>query len=139
MPLMRYRVGDQAIASTSPSCSCGRRLALMDGIQGRDSDVIITPSGNRLIVHFFTGILEYFGDIDSFQVVQKEKDSMLVRVTIRKGSEFTRELETSIVRALQEKGANGMKISIEPVLEIPATKAGKRRFVISELPRVEIT
>ncbi len=42
----------------------------MQSIQGRSADIVTTPSGNRLIVHFFTGVLEHFSEVDSFQVVQ---------------------------------------------------------------------
>jgi len=133
MPLIRYRVGDSAVPSKTTRCACGRHWSLMDSIQGRDTDVIVTPEGNRLIVHFFTGILEFFDEIDAFQVVQKELESMHVRIVLKPGEVFTRELEQRIIARLQERGAMGIKIYIEPVDEIPLSKAGKRRFVMSEV------
>jgi phenylacetate-CoA ligase len=69
MPLIRYAVGDLGIPSDVKKCPCGRGFPLMESIRGRDADVIITPAGNRLIVHFFTGVLEHFQEIDSFQVI----------------------------------------------------------------------
>ncbi|MFN7924010.1 MAG: hypothetical protein U0Q16_28165 [Bryobacteraceae bacterium] len=133
MPLIRYSVGDNGSRSTLPKCPCGRHWELLESIQGRDTDVVMTPDGNRLIVHFFTGILEYFDEIDSFQVVQKQLDSMHVRIVMARGHEFTQDLEKRIVRALVDKGARGMRIHIEPVADIPLTAAGKRRFVMSEV------
>jgi len=135
MPLVRYRVGDRAIPSASAGCPCGRNFALLEGVQGRDTDVIVTPDGNRLIVHFFTGILEYFGEIDSFQVVQTDPDRMIVRIVPAPDHPYTPELGKRIVSRLVEHGATGIRIEVEPVAEIPVPKSGKRRFVISEVAR----
>jgi phenylacetate-CoA ligase len=129
MPLIRYRVGDVAVAGNGRRCSCGRGYDLMRSIQGRDTDVVITPSGNRLIVHFFTGILEHFREIESFQVVQESTESMVVRIVPSK--QFSKESPAGIISALQEKGATGIRIQIELVNQIPLTPGGKRRFVIS--------
>ena len=71
MPFIRYKVGDIAEYKMG-KCSCGRNFSLLKSIQGRNTDVVLTPGGNRLIVHFFTGILEHFPEIDSFQVVQDD-------------------------------------------------------------------
>ncbi len=132
MPLIRYQVGDRAIPSTLESCPCGRHWELMDGIQGRDTDVVLTPAGNRLIVHFFTGILEHFREIDSFQVIQEELASMRVRVTVNPPYEFTKSLEMAIQQRLRDHGAD-LEIIIELVDTIPVTANGKRRFVMSRV------
>jgi phenylacetate-CoA ligase len=131
MPLIRYRVGDVGIAGNGRQCPCGRGYDVMESIQGRDSDVVITPTGNRLIVHFFTGILEHFPEIDSFQVVQETIKAMVVRIVPTK--QFSLESCERIVSALQENGATGIDIEIELVEEIPLMTGGKRRFVISKV------
>src|SRR5262249_9001744 len=48
MPLIRYRIGDVGFAADSRRCTCGRGFDKIESIQGRDTDVVITPSGNRL-------------------------------------------------------------------------------------------
>ena len=131
MPLVRYRVGDVGIAGNGRRCPCGRGYDVMESIQGRDSDVVITPSANRLIVHFFTGVLEHFSEIDSFQVIQESIETMLIRIIPTK--QFSQESSKKIVSALQEKGATGIRIEIELVNQIPSTPGGKRRFVISKV------
>ena len=102
----------------------------MDSIQGRDADVITTPSGNRLIVHFFTGILEHFSAIDSFQVVQTTPDSILVRIQPK--GEINNDMLTKIRSALSEKGADDLLISFEIIEKIPLPPTGKHRFVINQ-------
>ncbi len=130
MPLIRYRIGDVGIRGNQDKCPCGRGLEQMQSIQGREMDIIITPSGNRLIVHFFTGILEHFNQIDSFQIIQENIDSICINIVPREN--FTKEVAVKVARTLQQKGAD-IRIDINLVKEIPPTPAGKRKFVISKL------
>jgi phenylacetate-CoA ligase len=92
--------------------------------------VVVTPSGNRLIVHFFTGILNHFPEVESFQVVQESPEAILVRVVPSDG--FSKETASRIVSGLREKGAD-LEIKVEAVKEIPAAVSGKRRFVINRI------
>ncbi len=135
MPLIRYAVGDIAIRGASASCPCGRHLELLDCIEGRDTDVVFTPSGNRLIVHFFTGILEHFSEVREFQVVQPDHDSIVVRVVVTDPAASHRELPERISAAFRAKGLTDLSVAVHRVAEIPPAASGKRRFVISHLPR----
>ena len=131
MPLIRYRIGDLGVAGDYQICECGRGFSLMELIQGRDTDVIITPGGNRLIVHFFTGVLEYFPEIDTFQVVQERLDSLTLRIVPANG--FSQITAERVIARLKEKGADDLEIKIEKVAEIPLSAGGKRRIVISNI------
>ena len=130
MPLIRYRMGDAAVGGSPDICSCGRSLGRLTAIRGRESDIIVTPDGNRLIVHFFTGILEHFKEVDSFQVVQHELDAMTVNVVPSQPG-WQASVGDRIRQSLLSKGANGMRITVQPVAAIPLTNAGKRRFVVA--------
>lgn len=130
MPLIRYRVGDVASGSFE-RCPCGRGFNLMGDIQGRDTDIITTPSGNRLLVHFFTGTLEFFPEIDSFQIVQNETGSIELYVVT--SGVISTDTQQRIISALHSRGADDLKIQIELVNNIPLSKSGKRRFVINNL------
>ena len=105
----------------------------MRSIQGRDTDIILTPTGNRLIVHFFTGIMEHFKEIETFQVVQPTEDTLVIRVVPAQG--YSDPIAERVRRTLQENGADDLAISVETVEEIPLTSGGKRRFVISRVSR----
>jgi phenylacetate-CoA ligase len=131
MPFIRYHVGDVAVRGHDATCACGRSLAILDDIQGRSTDFVITPDGNRLIVHFFTGILEHFTEIDTFQVIQDSRERVLLRIVPSRS--FGAESADQMRAALQKKGLLGMKIDVEKVEEIPLTAGGKRRFVINQL------
>lgn len=130
MPLIRYAIGDLGVPSTEKNCPCGRGLPLMHAIKGRNADVVTTPSGNRLIVHFFTGVMEHFTEIDSFQVVQSSPASILVRIV--PDGEKSPGLETRVINALKQKGADDLNIQVVYVDQIPLPPTGKHRFVINE-------
>jgi phenylacetate-CoA ligase len=131
MPLIRYRVGDMGIKGLLKTCSCGRGFETMQSVTGRESDIVYTTTGNRLYVHFFTGILEHFDEIESFQVHQRSREGFVVSIVPT--DRYTPEADERIRRRLWERGAQGMRIQIEIVDTIPLTSAGKRKFIISDV------
>src|SRR5690606_25574861 len=86
MPLIRYDTGDVA-HFVGGSCACGRALRRISRIQGRSTDIVTTPAGDRLIVHFFTQIFEMIPEIAQFQVRQERPDSITVRYVKGQGFE----------------------------------------------------
>ena len=131
MPFIRYKTGDVGIRGAHGPCACGRGFELMRRIEGRETDIVLTPGGNRLIVHFFTGILEKFGQIQSFQVVQEEIESITLRVV--PGVGYSPEISRQVVEDLRSHGAGELRIHVEEVRDIPLAPSQKRRFVVSRL------
>jgi phenylacetate-CoA ligase len=131
MPLIRYKIGDIGRKSSDDSCSCGRGLEMLTKIEGRDTDIIVTPNGNRLIVHFFTGIFEYYQTIDTFKVIQEKPDAIIVEIVPKQ--DFRKEDWESLKREILEKGDPDLEIDLRIVEEIPPEKSNKRRFVVSKL------
>ena len=135
MPLIRYQVGDVGIAGDQSPCACGRGLDRMKQILGRDSDVVLTPSGNRLIVEFFNGIFDDFPEVNEFQVVQDSIDA--VHVALVPNRDFSEKTSRALIAAMQNNGAADLTFHINCVNEIPLTPGGKRRFVINKMPKRE--
>lgn len=131
MPLIRYRVGDVGIRGDQSPCPCGRTFERMQAIQGRDTDVVVTPSGNRLIVEFFNGIVDDFPEIDSFQVVQHRPDT--IRLTLAPRPGYSEQTASHLVEVMRANGAGDLAIEVETVSEIPLTPGGKRRYVINHV------
>ena len=128
---IRYRVGDVGIDGDGRLCPCGRGYSTMNSIQGRDTDVVVTPSGKRLIVHFFTGVLEHFKEIDSFQVVQEAPDAITLRIV--PANHANPDVADRIVEKLKQTGASDLNIEVVFVNQIPLTPGGKRRFITSKV------
>ena len=131
MPLIRYRVGDMGRMGQKIACSCQRGLETMAAIDGRDTDVVITPRGNRLIVHFFTGIFEYFPSIDTFRITQDHPDAIRVEIVPRPN--FQAEHWDQIKKEILDKGDPDLKIEMALVPDIKPESSNKRRFVVSRL------
>ena len=130
MPLIRYELGDLAILSKNEKCKCGKEFRLVDSIQGRDTDIITTPHRYKLIVHFFTGIFEHEQAIRQFQVLQEKKDEILIKIIPTEN--FNKKVLTKIERRILKECNNDLKVKFKIVDNIPLTKSGKRRFVISK-------
>ena len=130
MPFIRYKIGDVGIPS-SDLCSCGRGLPLMDKIEGRDTDIISTPTGKYLIVHFFTALFEYIEGVDQFQIIQNKIDNITIKIV--KNRAFTQDDLVHIVNTVQTNAGEDVSIDVEFVKSIPLSRSGKRRFVISNV------
>lgn len=95
--------------------------------------MVVTPRGNRLIVHFFTGIFEYYKSIDTFKVIQEERARITVLIVPR--PDFKPEHWTSLKSEILEKGDPELVIDMKLVDEIPLERSNKRRFVVSKVGR----
>jgi len=132
MPVIRYDIKDLGSYSDE-SCSCGRGLSLMKSIEGRDSDIIVTPSGNFIVVHFFGILFGHIQGVDQFQVIQERMDHLIVKIV--KNQHFTDKDLDRIKNEIQKRIGIDVTIKIEFVEEIPLSgSSGKRRYVISHIP-----
>jgi phenylacetate-CoA ligase len=133
MPFIRYDIGDVGTYTDEP-CSCGRGLSILKSIEGRDSDLIITPGGDIIIVHFFTWLFEFIEGVDQFQVIQDRIDHLTVKIV--KNLQFTNNDLIHIKKEIQKKVGLDVTIEINFENEIPLSgRSGKRRFVISKVSR----
>ncbi len=128
MPLIRYKLNDLVTPSTEV-CECGRNLPMLKSVEGRDSDIVITPNGSFLVVHFFTILFEYLEGVEAFQVIQEELDRL--RIKIVKNDRFEKKDEEYIINKIREH-AGEVDVEFEFVDRI--SSKNKRRFVISKVP-----
>jgi len=132
MPLIRYKVNDIAVPSKA-TCSCGRGMPLIKSIEGRDTDIVVTPERKFLVVEYFAAMLRYVEGIEQFQVVQDDVNHLNIKIV---GNERFDEKEGSkrIIDEIQKEAGKDVKIAVELVDSIPPSRSGKRRFVISKVP-----
>ncbi|MBA7472575.1 Phenylacetate-coenzyme A ligase [subsurface metagenome] len=130
MPFIRYQIGDVGKPSYS-ACICGRGLPLMQSIEGRVPDMIITPGGKILVVHFFTGLFEHIHSVEQFQIIQEIPNELIVKLV--KNNQFKLTDETHIIGKIQNYAGEEMKVMLDYVDEIPRSQSGKRRFIISKI------
>lgn len=133
MPLIRYANGDLAVKLPRNRYPSKRDLAfpLLEMIVGRDTDIVLTPSGKYLIVHFFTGIFEFFPEIRQFKVIQKE----IKRVEIEyiPGRNFVPEVLNRIEQQIARRLGEVLPVRWKEVQRISPTASGKPQIIESHI------
>jgi len=128
MPLIRYDTGDLVIP-TNEKCNCGRKSIVVERIVGREEDYILTPEGNK--IQGLNQVFEYANNIDMIQVYQENIDSIEVRYV--KGLKFENQVLDRLKYELNKRIQNSMKINFIDVQNIPLTKSGKYKAVVSKI------
>jgi phenylacetate-CoA ligase len=131
MPILRYEVGDMAVVSDR-RCLCGRGLPLLERIEGRVADYVVTPSGElvsgiSLTDHFGTVV----PGIAQLQIVQETIDRLLFRI-VRDPCFGPASLE-QLQALVYERFGPGVGYDCEYVERIPQEPSGKYRFCISKV------
>jgi phenylacetate-CoA ligase len=133
MPLIRYRIGDMAIAVEQDDCSCGRPHSLIGAISGRTQALILCSNGVWLPGTFFA---HFFKDFDfavkHYQIVQEVYDSFTLKVVPT--SQFSDQVGDKLLAQLRKYTGIEQIIELELVTEIPLLKTGKRTPVVSRIP-----
>jgi len=128
MPFIRYKIGDVGRFSNEV-CPCGRGLPLMRSIEGRIQDIVFTPSGK--FIGLGVGFIFQDLSIEQFQLVQKTKGELVVRIV--KDQRYP-EVDTQfILDQLRKYLGADMKLEVEFVDKIPATRSGKRLVAVSKV------
>ncbi|NUO62032.1 MAG: phenylacetate--CoA ligase family protein [Gemmatimonadaceae bacterium] len=129
MPLIRYRVGDRgARAASNVSCTCGRTLPILAGVEGRSDDVLFTRDGR--IVGRLDPVFKSRIPIREAQIVQETLDRVRVRYVPDSG--FTSAHGDSVAARIRER-MGAIAVVLEPVDMIPRTANGKFRAVVCNL------
>jgi len=132
-PLIRFYLGDLAIKEPPGTvCSCGRSFPLLKKIIGRDTDIIHTPSGKALIVHFFTGIFEHTTQIQQFKIIQRTKEA--IEIEYIPAVTFTAETCHTIQERIYQKANETFPIYWKKVAVIAPTPSGKPQIIQNFIP-----
>lgn len=131
MPLIRYKLGDLGIILPKNAYPKSRKFnyPLLKEVTGRETDVIKAPNGNVLIVHTFTGIIEYYDDIKQFKVIQTSKDSLKIEYLTDDNLEISQPTQDEILQKLLSLVENSMTITFELVESIAASPSGKPEII----------
>jgi phenylacetate-CoA ligase len=130
MPFLRYRTGDLAVP-TLRECPCGRGLPLLDRIEGRTFDVVVTPDGRSTGGFFWTYLSRVVPGIKQFQIEQRDRSGIIFRMV--PGPEWNDEYKKELERKIKENMGPSFGVSFDVVNDIPLTPAGKFRFISSKL------
>jgi len=129
MPLIRYALGDRGeIAPPGRTCSCGRTLPVLQKLDGRHDDVILTRDGRR--VGCVDTVFKENLPIREARIIQESLDRICVRYI--PASNFSKEDEESIVNGMHER-LGDVEVILDPVDFMPRHANGKAKVIESYL------
>jgi phenylacetate-CoA ligase len=136
MPFIRYRLDDVCV-SNEELCPCGLKLPLIETLEGRTDDFLVTLDG-RLIspMAFFPYPFEENGieGIDQFRVVQEKKDKLTFQlVPNERFSSNPRYLENA-KEEIRRLFGEDMQVEFQLLKELGKGSGGKLRKIVRLFP-----
>jgi phenylacetate-CoA ligase len=129
-PFIRYDTQDYIIEEKDNTLSCGLSYRKIKGIVGRDSDIIITPSGQILLAENFAAYFEYILEIEAYQVIQSRLNK--IDINIIKSAGFSNQVYERTYAYWRDYIDKEVEVSLNVVNNIELTPTGKRRTVIRD-------
>jgi phenylacetate-CoA ligase len=127
MPLIRYEIGDYAVAGET--CSCGRNLLVLREVLGRTRNMLRLPNGEQhwplcdlIKMPEAPGILQY-------QYIQKTQHDIEVRLVV--GEAWSRELEEPLTAVIHRRLGYPFHLEFTYHAAIGRSAAGKFEDFVS--------
>jgi phenylacetate-CoA ligase len=129
-PMIRYEIGDRAVARDNRRCGCGDPLPMIDRLIGRDRDILVDGDGNPKPGYLFVDAISKLNLVDAqFQVVQLENSDLLIKVVNVDPMAVDTEL---LMEKFREIVGPKLNITLQHVDSIPRDPSGKYRYVVSQ-------
>ena len=127
-PLIRYEIGDYA--EVGKPCPCGRGLAVLNRIVGRERDLIVLPDGDRFFPELQRGLPDVAA-VRQYQLVQKDLDTMQFKFVVDRSLNAAD--RTALTAYLRHCLRYPFRIEITEVDHIPRSANGKFEVFKSEV------
>jgi phenylacetate-CoA ligase len=133
MPLIRYQIGD-VVTGSGRACPCGRGLPVLEKVEGREADYVVTPSGGLISGISLTENFALL--IDGAAQVQLVQESIsLLRIRLVVDDRFGDNSRRQIAKLVRDTFGPTVRFEVELVDSIPQEPSGKYRFCISKVAR----
>ena len=127
MPLIRYDMGDIAVKSDE-KCQCGRVFPVIKSIEGRQADMIKTPSGRKLGAALLTHLLYGTDHILESQIIQDALNHITIEYV--PSEKFSQSDLNAFRKLLSQQLPTELNVDLKEVLSVQKTSSGKIRPVI---------
>jgi phenylacetate-CoA ligase len=132
MPIIRYQVGDLAVASDR-ICPCGRGSPLLEKVEGREADYVVTTGGELISgISLTENFALQVPGVIQFQIIQETIDRFRFRIV--RGREFGPGSLERLDALVTRHFGSEVEYRCEYLDHIPAEASGKFRFCISRVP-----
>jgi phenylacetate-CoA ligase len=131
MPLLRYQVGDVAVWSER-TCPCGRGLPLLERVEGREADYVVTADGGLVSgVSLSDNFTMHVPGVAQLQIIQESVGRFRFRIV--RDAEFGPASLRRMADLVAEYFGPAARFECEYVAAIPREPSGKFRFCISRV------
>lgn len=129
-PFVRFATGDIGVLSDR-QCSCGRSLPLLDRLEGRSNDSVVTPDGRIMHGQSLVALVMEIEGIDQFRVRQLTPERFHLQIV--RNAAFREDTEARIRRTWEERLRSRLQITFEYPPAIPVEANGKLRYIVSDV------
>ncbi|WP_088007037.1 phenylacetate--CoA ligase family protein [Indiicoccus explosivorum] len=132
-PLIRYEIGDSVrMGNPNETCPCGSALPIVEQIQGRTNEYVLSKSGRRYsFTHLSTTNPRLVAHVRKMQYIQRRPGEVHALIEADSGK------ESLAVAVMKEKldylFGDDMDVSIDVVPRITSQENGKFRLIINEM------
>jgi phenylacetate-CoA ligase len=132
MPLLRYQVGDVAVWS-GRRCPCGRGAPLLERVEGREADYVVTAAGELISgISLTENFALHVPGVAQLQIVQEDVRRFVFRIV--RGPDFGPGSQPRLLELAAELFGPGVECACEYAEHIPPEPSGKYRFCVSRVP-----
>lgn len=132
MPLIRYKIGDVAIAGGN-KCGCGRNTFLLKEVLGRTLGYFKKSDGSLTHSHFIVQALFLRDWIKRFQIIQDRIDHILIRVELYEHREPYKEDIEDITRKTKIIMGASCKVDFDFVESMERTQSRKYLYTVCKI------
>jgi phenylacetate-CoA ligase len=131
MPILRYQVGDVAVLADR-TCPCGRGLPLLERLEGREADYVVTASGELISgISLTENFALHVPGVAQLQIIQETVRRFVFRLV--PGPDFGPDSVRRIAELVAERFGPDVEHECITVDGIPQEASGKYRFCISRV------
>ena len=137
MPLIRYELGDLIEPQPDRACACGRTLPVMSAVVTKHEDAVRTASGRVVSPSILTWAFKDLEGVRQSQVLQHADWS--IEILVVADPTCPSDSLDVLRRRVEEMTFHELAVTVTPVSTLIMTKAGKTRFVVSEVSQTTVT
>jgi len=104
----------------------------MEDVTTKAEDIITTKDGRYISSSILTHPFKPMHSIAESQIIQEDREHIRIKIVTR--SSYQDKDTSYLIEEMKKRVGGDMEVEIEFVDQIPRTKAGKFRWVISKVP-----
>ncbi len=129
-PFIRYELTDRVTLHNTP-CGCGNNAYWIE-VEGRTDDVLEFENSIKIAPMSLYKLLQEVEEIDRFQVIQKDKSALELRLVSKNKEQAFSDAKTVLLNFFKEKGVINIEIILSDIEPEANKTSGKFKHVYKD-------